>query len=110
MVFPGRDLGVFRVEVNKKGGLFVPAEAPCVYYNVFGARLGCIPCGGEMKGGLFVPREGPLVYYIGFLGETWVYSAWKWKKVACSFPGMAEWCTIYGFFWARPGWNPCGGV
>ena len=30
-VLGGRDLGVFRVEVNKKGRLFVPRDAPLVY-------------------------------------------------------------------------------
>ena len=59
--FFGRYLGVFRVELNKKGGLFVPGEAPLVYYVMFfWARLGCIPWGGEQKRWLVRSRGGPI--------------------------------------------------
>ena len=37
--FGGRDLGVSRLEVNRKVGLFVPGEAPFVYnIGVFSER------------------------------------------------------------------------
>ena len=43
-----RDWAVLCLEMNQKGGLPVPGEAPFVYYiMLFGARLGCIPSGDE---------------------------------------------------------------
>ena len=49
-----RDLGVFRVVVNEKGGLFVPREAPRVYFIGF-LWVGVFRVEVNKKGGLFVP-------------------------------------------------------
>ena len=74
---------MFRVDSNKKGGLFVPGVAPLggggrgrgVLYRILLRRDlgGSIPCEVNKTGGLFVPGEAPLVYYIGFL----------WSRFGC---------------------------